>query len=123
MDFARFKNFIRQHNDKLILFEQGEPEIVMMSFREYERLLSRGVGNEGGGIAARDWNDSVIPGQEVSDFAGEDEPSRDADWPTEANAVSQAAHAFPHAITNPASSRTPIRLEDVQLEDLPIEGF
>lgn len=157
MDFTRFKSFIRQHNDTLILFEQGEPEIVMMSFGEYERLLSRGAGNEGDRTATREWSDSVIPRQEASGLAVEDalnpmddpapflcsgacgdgrhqceaaqkrcgdDPGRDAEWPAEANAVSQATQAFPHTITTPTmSSRTPIRLEDVQLEDLPIEGF
>ena len=129
MDFARFKHFIRQHNDTLILFEQGEPEIVMMSFAEYERLISRKEGNERDRTPARERNDFVMPRQEASGLAAEDapnpmdDPSRDAEWPQEADAVSPAAQAFPHAITTPSSSRAPIRLEDVQLEDLPIEGF
>jgi len=41
MDLSRIKKIIRQNGDKVILVEHDEPEMVMMSFAEYEKLVSR----------------------------------------------------------------------------------
>ena len=38
MDFAKIKNLIKQNGDKFIIIENGEPELVVMSFAEYERI-------------------------------------------------------------------------------------
>ncbi len=39
MDFAKIKNLVRLNGDKFIFLENGEPQIVMMAFEEYEKLL------------------------------------------------------------------------------------
>lgn len=38
MDFAKIKHMVRENGDKIIFMEHGEPELVMMSFVEYEKL-------------------------------------------------------------------------------------
>ena len=38
MDFVKIKNMVRKNGDKVILMEHDEPEIVVMSFAEYEKL-------------------------------------------------------------------------------------
>ncbi len=40
MDFSRIKNLIKQNGDKFIMMENGEPEMVVMSFGEYEHMIS-----------------------------------------------------------------------------------
>jgi PHD/YefM family antitoxin component YafN of YafNO toxin-antitoxin module len=41
MNFSRIKSLVRQNGEKIIFLENGEPEVVMMSFEEYEKLLVR----------------------------------------------------------------------------------
>ena len=38
MDFIKIKNMVRENGDKVIVMENGEPELVVMSFAEYEKL-------------------------------------------------------------------------------------
>ena len=38
MDFVKIKNMVQENGDKIIFMENGEPELVMMSFVEYEKL-------------------------------------------------------------------------------------
>ena len=38
MEFSKLKNLLRENGDKVIFMENGEPEMVMMSFAEYEKL-------------------------------------------------------------------------------------
>lgn len=38
MDFSKIKNLIKQTGDKFIVMDNGEPELVVMSFAEYEKL-------------------------------------------------------------------------------------
>lgn len=45
MDFTRIKNLVRGNGEKLILVENGEPEVVVMSFSEYTRLMGAGMGS------------------------------------------------------------------------------
>ena len=40
MDLSRIKKIVKQNGDKVILVENDEPEMVMMSFAEYEKLTS-----------------------------------------------------------------------------------
>lgn len=40
MDLARIKKIVKQNGDKVILIENDEPEMVVMSFAEYEKLTS-----------------------------------------------------------------------------------
>ena len=38
MDFVKITNMVRENGDKVIFMENGEPELVVMSFAEYEKL-------------------------------------------------------------------------------------
>jgi len=38
MDFSKIKNLVKQNGDKFIFLEDGEPELVVMSFHEYEKI-------------------------------------------------------------------------------------
>ena len=93
MDISKLKNLIKSSGDKFILLDvHGEPELVILSFAEYERLLG-GRGQKGlteGVEASPKYEDR---GSEFNDF----EPFS---WGE--------------------SVGLPIRLEDVRLEDLPI---
>lgn len=44
MDLGRIKKLIKQDGDKFIVTESGEPELVIMSFKEYEKLAGAGSG-------------------------------------------------------------------------------
>lgn len=41
MDLSKIKNLVKQNGDKFIFVENGEPEVVMMSFGEYQKLSQR----------------------------------------------------------------------------------
>ena len=42
MDLNKLKQFVKQNRDhKFIFVENGEPDLVVMSFAEYERLISQ----------------------------------------------------------------------------------
>lgn len=38
MDFSRIKNLVKKNGGKFIFLENGEPEMVIMSFAEYEKM-------------------------------------------------------------------------------------
>ena len=38
MDLSKIKNLIKRNGDKIIVMENGEPELVVMSFKEYEKI-------------------------------------------------------------------------------------
>lgn len=39
MDLSRFKKLIKKSGDKVIFVEDGEPDMILMSFDEYESLI------------------------------------------------------------------------------------
>lgn len=43
MDFSKIKQLVKLNGDKFIFLENGEPEIVVLSFHEYQKLLRSGV--------------------------------------------------------------------------------
>lgn len=106
MDLSKIKKFIKKDGDKFIVLENGEPALVVLSFREYEKLLGyHRVPPES-------------PDAGFFDFAPEglDE--------TEFAAPPDAPHTPPkreasHAEAAPGRDLA-IRLEDIRLEDLPI---
>ncbi len=98
MDFSAIKKIIAGNGDKFFVTENGEPELVVMSFGEYMKLA--------GGAAP----DAARP-----EYASADASSNDP-W--------HAAESSPRPGADFASlsseSGLPIRLEDIRLEDLPI---
>ena len=95
MDLSTIKNFVKQNGDKFILIEGGEPEVVVMSFREYERLTN--------GSYSSDHRPHVS--DHVRDFHPPERRFEETEF------------IPPSPSARPAS---PARLEDIRLEDLPL---
>ncbi|MBI3442862.1 MAG: hypothetical protein HY007_03785 [Candidatus Sungbacteria bacterium] len=115
MDFAKIKNLIKQNGDKFIFVENGEPDLVMMSFAEYERLLSR--------------EDEVGYSDLFQAGAPELEPDirRDVTTPIYGEVPElrrPSAEPVPYRkFAGFGRSETvglPVHLEDIRLEDLPV---
>ena len=93
MDLNKIKNLIKQNGDKFIVVENGEPELVVMSFAEYEKLVN-----------------SRPSGGRLEGNQGPAEPEEDT-----------TSAAIVESIGLPAGlAGLPVRLEDIRLEDLPI---
>ncbi|MBI4225385.1 MAG: hypothetical protein HY617_03570 [Candidatus Sungbacteria bacterium] len=126
MDLAKLKQFVKQNKDhKFIFVENGEPDLVVMSFAEYERLLERE-------------EDPVGYSNLFQAGAPELEPDirHDANTPTFGGispaSTSIGSPEFRHPSTEPAPYRKfaafgksetvglPVHLEDIRLEDLPV---
>ncbi len=128
MDWIKLKNLVKQNGDKFVFMENGEPEAVMMSFHEYQKLFG---------------GDADIPGPEGSGSRSQSDLATQM-HSQDANVVRQAHRLEQNRMTdnaerdlysqNPhdpfvslASNRErgpsvglPVRLEDIRLEDLPI---
>jgi len=99
MDISKIKKLVKQNGDKFIFVENGEPEVVMMSFHEYEKLANNGhVEKRPYAYAASD--------QRKFEFSGLAEEIYPETEFTEPSAIEAAG--------------LPVRLEDIRLEDLPI---
>ncbi len=105
MDLLKIKNLVKQNGDKFIFVENGEPELVVMSFGEYEKLANGGQ------------QEKVHAGSGRGVFTGEEGRGIGAD-------TDFLSHNFPETKVEVASdygaAGLPIRLEDIRLEDLPI---
>lgn len=99
MDLSQIKNFVKQNGDKFILMENGEPEIVVMSFREYERLTNGG--SAGGNEEFRKPPHRGYP----RDFRAEERRFEETEFIPPSGLM---------------GSLPPARVEDVRLEDLPL---
>ncbi len=101
MDFSRIKHLVKQGGDKFILVENGEAELVVMSFKEYEKLL----GGMGG-----DLRHAAGTGEFVRDTgAHADNSSFDN--------LEETEFVLP---AKPNAHKFLVRLEDIRLEDLPV---
>ena len=112
MDIARIKNLVKQNGDKVILVENDEPEIVMMSFAEYARIT--GVAADAGNGATRsapatteERLDMPMPHASMMPRMPESEDSADMEFILGEERDREMSHA-------------PVRLADIRLEDLPI---
>lgn len=106
MDISRIKNLVKQNGDKFILVENGEPELVVMSFQEYEKLFG------GSGHASAEIGPSVVSAPSKGDYN-----AFLADWETER--IKEKEIETRTAIER-RSLPLPANLEDIRLEDLPI---
>lgn len=93
MDISKLKNLVKQNGDKFVLVENGEPEIVMMSFHEYQKILAR---------------DSSLPMRSNQSY--DDLESFELNLP-------ETELMLFHEVEAPG---LPVRLEDIRLDDLPI---
>ncbi|MDP3710552.1 MAG: hypothetical protein Q8R29_02395 [bacterium] len=97
MNLEKIKNLIKKNGDKFILVENDAPEIVMMSFQEYEKLA---------GSTSKPYSAVTrLPFKAESDISDIE--------PAETEFVIPLGPAERH----PAK---PMRLEDISLEDLPL---
>lgn len=113
MDLSKIKNFIKQTGDKFILLENGEPELVVMPFKEYERLLAHGLGKN---TAPSSMRPSIISSEDLVSEARRTEHARNDSLGYISSALEQENAAM--TIASPIG--LPMRLEDIRLEDLPI---
>jgi hypothetical protein len=100
MDISKIKQLVKSNGDKFIFLEDGEPELVVMSFHEYEKLANGKDYVRSPGFRSRN-----VPYRE--EFADLDPQGLRE---TEIVTVSESETA----------GNLPIRLEDIRLEDLPI---
>ncbi|OHA00243.1 MAG: hypothetical protein A3C07_01800 [Candidatus Sungbacteria bacterium RIFCSPHIGHO2_02_FULL_47_11] len=99
MHFDKLKNLVKQNGDKFVVMENGEPEIVMMSFHEYERLMAhRSVVTDL----------SMTTGKNVYRHEFSDWDERPLEETEFVDSISSETGGLP------------ARLEDIRLEDLPI---
>ncbi len=117
MNLTALKQIIKANGDKCILVENDEPEYVLMSFREYQRLAgseSRPLTVAPDAITVNDMLERSSRGVRLSDADSLPErvplePRLSVAEPrSQAEYESRARHDYP------------LRLEDIRLEDLPI---
>jgi len=133
MDLEKIKNLVKQNGDKFILIENGEPEIVMMSFHEYQKLATHSANiethastaNYGYRTEAEDLEGGELRETEFippssgmpSDFASG--YGRDFEFFPRSSLHGDKVGGFIASVAAEAAG-LPIRLEDIRLEDLPI---
>jgi PHD/YefM family antitoxin component YafN of YafNO toxin-antitoxin module len=100
MDLAKIKRFMLSRGDRLVFMENGEPDMVVMSFSEYEKLAS-----------ASQLNGGVIRTREEKQF---DSLAKPEEWDDQ-----DALETELTADDAPASVEPP-RLDQIRLEDLPL---
>ena len=118
MDFVKITNMVRENGDKVIVMENGEPEIVVMSFTEYEKLahmqVVHAVYTEKIKVRMEDKNDHVTRN-----------PMEDIPHETEFVTPLEIAPIRTASIQGDRLGRVergsdPMRMSDIRLEDLPI---
>ena len=115
MNLSQIKNLVKQNGDKIILMEGGEPEVVLMSFIEYEKLARANfpeISNQGTRSSSMRYNNptySPVDGQ----------PMRETEFITPVESVRPVEIAESNS-----DSRLPQRetggFQNIRLEDLPI---
>lgn len=101
MNLDKLKNLVKHNGDKFIFVENGEPEMVMMSFHEYQKLLGSDSNLR---THSNDSNDPILPPVSYSDHSG---------------AAFESFESPLESLESPMGG-LPVRLEDIRLEDLPI---
>lgn len=99
MNFVKLKNLVKRNGDKFIMIENGEPELVVMSFQEYEKLS----GLPSSGKRTVNFGSSNKTGVEFADFGLGDIEETEFMLPSKTEGMG-----------------LPTRTEGVRLEDLPI---
>lgn len=101
MNLAKIKDLIKKNGDKFILIDNEEPEVVMISFQEYERLLKETAMSD----------ERIIPSKPPKTQT----PLKISEL--EMDKVRETEFVLP---ASSESSMAPVRLEDIRLEDLPL---
>lgn len=117
MDFVKIKNMVRENGDKVIFMENGEPELVVMSFAEYEKLARLYLPEIKSPIRAKTNPQMTEP--EVRDMGSERIRETEFLTPVDTGPIRTAsisAYHRPMELEREDVSRT----TDIRLEDLPI---
>jgi len=110
MDLSKIKQFVKQNGDKFIFMENGEPEIVMMSFDEYEKLACKSFVE--GAILKNDGMSSKSHDHDM--------PDSDEGMFQETEFIAPAEREIPRSASSPLGRGDMTRMGDIRLEDLPI---
>ena len=119
MDFVKIKNMVRENGDKVIIMENGEPELVVMSFAEYEklaRLRVKEMVNSRNETAASRYTEPMSR-------EPDEEAMRETEFVAPLGIEAMQTARIPHnnaAGVAPVSRNDSPRLQDIRLEDLPI---
>ena len=105
MDLLQMKHWVRNNGDKFILVEDGEPQMVVMSFHEYEKL-TKGVHDMQEKTYAVDFHAN-----------GHHERERMEGHEEETTMVKETEFIMPDERT---TRNIPLAREHIRLEDLPI---
>ena len=109
MDFSKIKNLVKQNGDKFIFLEDGEPELVVMSFHEYEKISKADLNKP---VYA---NDASSNGYEMKPLSKQNYEAVLADLEMEKIMEKEMETRVAMEKEN-----LPLNLEDIRLEDLPI---
>ena len=110
MDLSQIKQLVKRGGNKIILVENDEAELVVMSFAEYERLVAPSFAP----AAAETMAGEKATEGKVGAYISPASPM------PMSPSVATIKSARP-AITFEEMRDAAMRLEDVQLKDLPIE--
>ncbi len=110
MNLSKIAQFVKENGDKFILIENGEPQMVVMSFQEYEKIVN-------GIVVAGDTRSSAE--------RGKSEPSKGTvfeafEAPVVVSAARDKEDDEDDVETVSERRGASVRLEDIRLEDLPI---
>ena len=123
MDFVKITNMVRENGDKVIFMENGEPELVMMSFAEYEKLAHAQLTEAVRSVADSPRASRTQPLVEKNTPAMRD-PADDITHETEFMAPMEIAPVRTASIQGDQFGRAErgesARMSDIRLEDLPI---
>ena len=117
MDLVKIKNMVRENGDKVIFMENGEPELVMMSFMEYEKMAR---------LQLLDQKEAIM--DQVKTRMNESATHRvDEDMMQETEFIApietvpvRSASVSGYGEIVELARKEPVRSADIRLEDLPI---
>lgn len=118
MDFIKIKNMVRENGDKVIFMENGEPELVMMSFVEYEKLARLHLPDyiHGVRIKPNQYEDHT----EVRDVDSDRMRETEFLTPIDTGPIRTASISGYDRPTPLRQEDSAKRMADIRLEDLPI---
>lgn len=117
MDFIKIKNMIRENGDKVVFMENGEPEFVVMSFVEYEKLARLYLPEVKS--AMRPKTNSRVNEPEVRDIDSDRIRETEFLTPIDTGPI-RTASVMEYDRPMESDRGNLARMADVRLEDLPI---
>ena len=117
MNLSRIKNLVKQNGDKVILVENDEPEVVVMSFAEYEKLMAREAPHASGYRAEP--RDGVRV-EEAAFHETEFIPHFPENFSSTADTAGESAGFVRPSAAAIAVSDAFVHPEEIRLEDLPL---